>query len=228
MAAEDAQFGSLHDAAVVPTKNYRRIRNAKNLLATTLSLAVMGGLLVIGLVVFGNPSSTSANNGGDPTLVVALRGTSTVEGKTLQDFGDGEGEVAALCFPGLDLVDVKTGKVIGSAEDCVRVDSGDPADPTMSAVVLGTTFFNFHDGGGKGSQLVSRGVTTLQPLLVTDSDITHITGAIPAPGSNQVVHGTRRFEGAEGTVRLSGAVDTSLLGSAGIITFDCIFEINLQ
>lgn len=200
----------------------------KKLLATTLCLAVLGGLLVIGLAVFGNTSSTSANNGGDPTLVVALRGASTVEEKTLQDFGDGEGEVAALCFPGLELVDVKTGKVIGSAEDCVRIDAGDPGNPDISSIVLGTTFFNFHDGGGQGSQLVSRAFTTIQPLLVTDSEITHITGAIPAAGSNQVVHGTRRFKDAAGTVRLSGALDTSRLTLDGIMVFDCIFEINLQ
>lgn len=193
--------------------------------AFALSLAVLGGLFAAGFTMFRDVPESSAA-GADPTLIVALRGTSDAVEKTLANYGDGHLALDALCFPGLDLVDVATGKVIGTAEDCLA----DVIDGEHGGLVLtGTTFFNFQDHGSNGSQLVSRGRTTVQAINEPAADFTHITGAIPALGSNQVLDGTRRFAGAEGTVRLSGAVNmTSFAGPGTPITFDCLFEINLR
>ena len=114
----------------------------------------------------------------------------------------------------------ETGKVIGTAEDCLS--DMTPVGDGLS--VTGTTFFNFTEGG----TLISRGETSVQPTTIGSDAFTHITGAIPAPGSNQVIGGTESYQNVTGTVRLSGAVNLSLLESDGKITFDCIFQITLH
>ncbi len=190
----------------------------KRILALTLAVALLTGLAV-GLVLSFGGSPTAAAKGADPTLVVALRGT---DNGFLMDIPETPGGATqGLCYD-LAMVDVKTGKVIGNALDCLA-DIG--AGEKSGVILTGTTFFNF-----PGGQLVSRGRTTVQELNEPATIFTHITGAIPAPGSNQVLSGTRRFKKASGTVRLSGTVDlTNFTGQDGDpITFDCIFEINLK
>jgi len=124
----------------------------------------------------------------------------------------------AVCFD-LDLVDVKTGKVIGTASDCL---SGITPSLTDNGIMLtGTTFFFF-----PGGTLISQGLTTVQPVLHGSSDFTHITGAVPSPGDNGVIYGDGKFKNASGLVRLSGAVNLSALNSDGLITFDCVFIID--
>jgi len=93
---------------------------------------------------------------------------------------------------------------------------------------VGTTYFNFPQG-----ELVVRGKTTVQPALhptvsASGQAMTHITGA--ASPDNAVISGTRRFAGAEGTVRLSGMVDmTHFAGDVGDpISFDCLFFVDLR
>lgn len=161
--------------------------------------------------------SSTADQSEDQSIVVALRGTSTGVTEVLTDLPD---SLDALCFPDLQMVEVKSGRVIGTARDCLsNINTvGD------GMAITGTTFFNFHEGGS----LVSRGETSVQPTTVGSPDFTHITGAIPTAGSNQVLAGTEQYQNASGTVRLSGAVNLSLLESDGQITFDCIFEINLN
>lgn len=133
---------------------------------------------------------------------------------------DGTGTDEGLCFDGA-LIDLKTGRIIGTATDCLADISGDPASG-MSLV--GTTIFNL-----PGGSVVSRGNTTVQPILTDPSGtpITHITGAVPNPGENSIIGGTGRYQNATGSVRLSGAVNLSELGD-GIITFDCVFVIRLD
>lgn len=77
---------------------------------------------------------------------------------------------------------------------------------------------------------MTRGRTTVQPVTTEaeQTPATHIAGAIPLPGTNQVLSGTGKFAGRAGTVRLSGAVNMSRLVSHNEITFDCIFVIDLQ
>ena len=127
--------------------------------------------------------------------------------------------LGALCFD-LDLVDAKTGNVIGTASDCL---SGIMPSTTDNGTMLtGTTFFFF-----PGGTLVSQGLTTVQPVLHGSPDSTHITGAVPSSGANGVVYGDGKFRNASGPVRLSGAVNLSLLNSDGIITFDGVFIIDI-
>ena len=127
--------------------------------------------------------------------------------------------LGANCFD-LDLVDAKTGNVIGSASDCL---SGITPSITDNGVMLtGTTFFFF-----PGGTLVSQGLTTVQPVLHGSASYTHITGAVPSPGDNGVIYGDGKFKNAVGPVRLSGAVNLSALNSDGQITFDCVFIIDI-
>jgi hypothetical protein len=127
--------------------------------------------------------------------------------------------VDALCFD-IDLIDIKTASVIGSAIDCL---SGISPSITDNGVMLtGTTFFFF-----PGGTLISQGSTTVQPVLHGSADFTHITGAVPSPDDNGVIYGKGKFKNAKGPVRLSGAVNLSLLDSDGLITFDCVFIIDI-
>lgn len=126
--------------------------------------------------------------------------------------------VDALCFD-IDLVDIKTGRVIGTASDCLSDISGDPVN---GLALTGTTFFNF-----PGGTLITRGLTSVQPILHGSPDFTHITGAIPQPGDDNVIYGDGKFSGASGTARLSGTVNLSELESDGLITFDCIFVLDV-
>jgi len=125
----------------------------------------------------------------------------------------------ALCFD-VDLVDAKTGNAIGTASDCL---SGIAPSVTDNGVMLtGTTFFFF-----PGGTLVSQGLTTVQPVLHGSPDFTHITGAVPSPSDEGVIYGDGKFKNASGPVRLSGAVNLSMLDSDGQITFDCVFIIDI-
>ena len=121
----------------------------------------------------------------------------------------------ALCYD-VDLVDAKTGNVIGSGADCLT-----NLNPIETGVALtGTTFFFF-----PGGTVVSQGLTTVQPVLHGSPDFTHITGAIPQPGDNSVVYGDGKFKNASGPMRLSGAVNLTNFPSQ--ITFDCIFVLDV-
>ena len=171
------------------------------------------GIIVVVLAV----ACASAPVEEETSMIVALRGEATAETRTLSDLPD---SLDATCFAGIPLIEVKTGKVIGTAEDCLS--DINPVGEGMS--ITGTTFFNFQEGG----TLISRGQTSVQPTTIGSDAFTHITGAIPSPGSNQVIGGTESYEDASATVRLSGAVNLSLLESDGKVTFDCMFEITLH
>jgi hypothetical protein len=152
-------------------------------------------------------------------IVVRLVGTGQAyDGNDLFD-EFGLTELDALCFD-LDLVDAKTGNVIGKASDCL---SGINSSTTDNGIMLtGTTFFFF-----PGGTLISQGMTTVQPVLHGSVDFTHITGAVPSPSGNGVIYGDGKFKKAFGPVRLSGAVNLSALDSDGLITFDCVFIIDI-
>lgn len=55
------------------------------------------------------------------------------------------------------------------------------------------------------------------------------TGWVSAAGvgNNIVVYADGKFQNAAGPVRLSGAVNLGLLNSDGLITFDCLFIIDI-
>ena len=147
--------------------------------------------------------------------VVRLIGTAVGEMRSVPDI-DGDGiEDMGNCFD-LTLVDAYTGKILGTATDCLSeiTTVGD------GLALVGTAFFNFENG-----TVVTRGLTTVQPTTHGSSSMTHITGAIPTSTSNDILEGTGEFEGLQGGVRLSGAVNLSNIQSDNEITFNCVFVI---
>jgi hypothetical protein len=194
-----------------------------NLKIKGIAIAGVIGIAALLAAVFAGAfggSNTEARVDPGPTghdLVVALRGTA--EGVPQEIPETDEGTTQGLCFT-VDLVDLATGNVIGDATDCL---ADIVPDAGGGMALTGTTFFNF-----PGGTVVARGRTTVQPILDGSVDFTHITGAIPSEGDNSVLSGTGRFNGAEGPVRLSGAVNLSKLDSEGKITFDCIFTLSLD
>lgn len=152
-------------------------------------------------------------------IAVRLAGTGQAYGGNdlFDEFG--LAPLDALCFD-VELIDIKTASVIGSASDCLSGISPSITDNGM--MLTGTTFFFF-----PGGTLISQGLTTVQPVLHGSADFTHITGAVPSPNDNGVIYGDGKFKNANGPVRLSGAVNLSLLESDGLITFDCVFIIDI-
>jgi hypothetical protein len=171
-------------------------------------------LLVSALFV----SITASAAGIGNNIVVRLVGTDMArDGTEMFELYGLEPPEEVLCFD-VDLVDAKSGNVIGSASDCLSSISG---DKVIGMALTGTTFFFF-----PGGTLISQGLTTVQPVLHGSPDSTHITGAIPSPDGNDVIYGDGKFKNANGPVRLSGAVNLDMLGN-GIITFDCVFIIDI-
>lgn len=169
--------------------------------------------LILALVTVGNPAHAA---GLGTNIAVRLVGTSVMfDGDDLfNEFGIPKtGE--ALCYD-LDLVDAKTGNVIGSAADCLT----NLNNVSTGVALTGTTFFFF-----PGGTVVSQGMTTVQPILHGSPDFTHITGAIPQPGDNNVVYGDGKFKNASGPVRLSGTVN--LMNFPTQATFDCLFILDI-
>lgn len=121
-----------------------------------------------------------------------------------------------LCFE-IPLERLGNGKIIGTGIDCL---SNIQADEETGAVTLSdVAVFNI-----KKNVLVSVGDVTIQPNLTEDPNVTHITGSFPT--EDNIVYGTKKFEDANGSVRLSGGVDMSQFPNT--IFFDCIFVINLN
>ena len=114
--------------------------------------------------------------------------------------------------------------VVGKASDCLSFFDLDGT----GVKPVGTTFFHFPQG-----MLVSRGKNTAQPVLWdpannpdVNPDVTMVTGAFPAPGTNNILSGTHAFARARGQVRFSGAV--RIHPDNVTVTFSCIFIISLD
>jgi hypothetical protein len=181
----------------------------KSILSTNIFLVILITLL----------SASGANAGGlGNNIVVVLAGTGEAYNGDVQFEQVGLDPLGATCFD-MDLVDAKTGNVIGSGSDCLSGISESATDNGL--MMTATTFFYF-----PGGTLVSRGLVTVQPVLHGSPEFTHITSAVPSPADNNVIYGDRKFEKAAGSVRLSGAVNLSNF-AGGIIEFDCVFIIDL-
>lgn len=184
----------------------------KKLIATAISLVVFAAAIGGGLFAFGNSSAEAKE--GPQNFVVVLRGTanSVVPGGTVH------------CFT-VDLVDPATGRVIGDGTDCLDLASNVDIGDDGGFEVTNITTFNL-----PGGTLVVESRSTVQPSGPGSPGITHITGALPAAGTNQITSGTGRFQDAEGRVTINGAVDLSGFGGVAgdPVTFDCIFVIDLN
>ena len=171
----------------------------------------LGSLVITLLFLSGAASAAGLGN----NIVVRLVGTADMyNGDTLFEKFDLD-QIGAMCYD-LDIVDVKSGNVIGSAADCLS-DINGVGD---GVALTGTTFFFFN-----GGTVVTRGLTTVQPTTHGSAEFTHITGAIPQAGDNNVIYGDGKFKKASGPVRLSGAVN--LGGFPGKATFDCVFILDI-
>jgi len=187
----------------------------KSIIKTNVFLVILVTLL----------SASGANAAGiGKNIVVVLGGTGTadVSGEHFYQLGL-EDELAELggaaCFD-IDLIDAKTGNVIGSGADCLsRVT---PSETDDGMLLTATTFFYF-----PGGTLVSQGLVTVQPKVLDSlEEFTHVTGAAPAPSEDNVIYGDRKFKKAAGSVRLSGLVNLSQF-DLGVIDFDCVFIIDI-
>jgi hypothetical protein len=160
------------------------------------------------------PVQLEAKSAKGNNLVVALVGTDVGYVEEMK-YGEPGDDATALCFD-LDIIDLKTGKKIGTATDCLS--NITPVGDGLALV--GRTFFHF-----PGGTVVTRGLTTVQPITHGSPDFTHITGAIPAAGENSVLAGDGKFKNVAGTARLSGAVN--MLGGDEI-AFNCVFVLDFE
>ena len=168
---------------------------------------------------------SSTVDAAQPRMVLNLVGIGGMFESTVPDI-DGDGvDDPAICFT-VGLLNGE-GRSIGVATDCLS--NITPVGTGLA--VVGTSIFNLN-----GGTLVTRGNSTIQPVLqptvgsipegvVTFTNITGANGT-----GNAILSGTRRFEGAEGTVRLSGMVDMAgFTGAVGDpVAFDCLFVVDFN
>jgi hypothetical protein len=160
--------------------------------------------------------ANAAGIGNNIVVLLAGEGLADGSGNQFTQLGLVAPE-GVLCFD-MDLVDAKTGDVIGSGSDCLSaITPSENGGMSLTA----TSFFHF-----PGGTLVSRGLVTVQPTLHGLDAFTHVTGAAPSPSENNVIYGDGKFKDAAGSVRLSGLVNLARLGS-GYIDFDCLFVIDI-
>lgn len=164
-------------------------------------------LVVIGIGSISSNVHAQGWSNADPNIVVLVKGeTESVTEKRQPD---------ANCLK-VDMYNAVTDKKIGYAVDCL-VFLG--AAENGGFFVDRTTYFQFPQG-----ELVANGITTVQPILAGSPGTTHIIGDIPEESANSIVSGTRRFAGATGRVRLSGAANLAVSPAV----FNCIFVIDLD
>jgi hypothetical protein len=160
------------------------------------------------------PVASAEEREGPKNFVVNLQGTAVAVPRNFDD-------VDYLCFD-VDLVNPATGQIIGPATDCLDLASILPIGDDGGFGINNLTFF-----GLPGGTVASLSRTTIQPVEDAIHGPTHITGEVSS-GDNILTHlSTGRFEYATGNTRLSGQVDMSLFGDL-IITFDCIFVVNVN
>jgi hypothetical protein len=175
------------------------------------------GMIGLALVIIGN---TAVAAGAGNNIAIRLVGSqeSFSSSAVFPQYGITGPE--SFCWD-FDMVDVKTGDVIGYATDCGAI-IGVVGEGLQ---VLGTTIFHF-----PGGTIASRVYTTLQPVTHGSPQFTHLSGAVPPEGTNNVIYGDGKFQSAEGTVRFSGIGDFSQMDLmyGGVINIDCIFTLDIK
>ncbi|MEM8528142.1 MAG: hypothetical protein AAGG68_26095 [Bacteroidota bacterium] len=210
-----------HITGAVPTKSSNDI-----LSGTGQFEGVKGGVRLSGAVdmskvesdneitfncVFVIPAMIDPTEVDENKMVLRLVGTDVGETRTVEGL---EGN----CFD-VDLYDVRSGQKIGTATDCLS----NVNEVGEGLALTGTAIFNL-----PGGQILSRAATSVQPKTHGSNDKTHITGAIPNEGENNILSGDGKYADAKGSVRLSGAVDMSNVMSDNEISFDCLFLLELE
>jgi hypothetical protein len=172
------------------------------------------------ILLFMEDSAFAAGPGNN--IAARLLGTATAYPST--DLFDAYGVVGpdSFCWD-FDLVDIKTGNSIGDVTDCAAIVGVVGTDLGDGYQALGTTFFYF-----PGGTVVSRVYTTVQPVTHGSPDFTHVTGAVPQEGVDNVLYGDGKFPGAKGTVRFAGTGDFSTCFINGEIAIDCLFTLDIS
>lgn len=123
------------------------------------------------------------------------------------------------------MLDARTQKHLGTGVDCLELLPG--SDPGVGVSLRALSIFVF--SRGRGSALVTFGLTTVRPFIpgIGDADgaVTHLTGSIPS-GPGGIVGGTGRFANAAGSARVSGAVALGAFPDA--LTFDCLWRLGVE
>jgi len=135
------------------------------------------------------------------------------------------GTTTALCF-NVPLFNMKTGAYVGTLVD--RLADIIPKEGGGLLVTV-TSTFQFTEWKKK-PQLTTRVLGNVQPFIEGSTTMTHLTGAIPSGGDNDILFGTKRFRHATGTARESGAINLSeFQGQVGDeVIFDLIWNIKLD
>ncbi len=128
------------------------------------------------------------------------------------------GTTTALCFD-LPLYNMKTGAYVGVLQD--RLADVIPQEGGGLLVTV-TSTFRFTEWRST-PQLTTRVLGSVQPFIEGSPTMTHLTGAIPSAGDNNILSGTKRFTHATGTARESGAVN--LAGFQGEVGDEVIFDL---
>jgi hypothetical protein len=171
-------------------------------------------ILILAALTIAIPVTVQAHS-KQRSVVVVFTGSPTGEYRMI----DG---VEMNCFD-VDIIDPESGRRLGKGTDCLDLASIMPIGDDGGFTIDNVQFFNLKKG-----KIVTRVTTTIQPVGAGSPSATHITGAVPEEGTNQILDGTKRFRHAQGRVRLNGEVDMSLFGSDNIISFDCIFRIDFD
>ena len=148
-------------------------------------------------------------------ILVKLNGTAPGYLRSVPGFDE-----EALCFD-IDLLDLKSGEIIGGATDCI-------SDEQMNAdgvEFVGTTYLYL-----PGGNVSVRSVADENIMLRTGQKITNITGS--ATTGNTFIEGesTGIYENSTGNTRISGMINTEnfAFNVGDEQFFDCIFEIQLD
>lgn len=160
---------------------------------------------------------------GGKRYVFNLLGTAMATPGMVPDPMNPGAQMSADCFE-VDLIDMKNRRHVGHAVDCLTVQ--DVIGDFEFIRLIGTTTFYLPQGS-----VTTQGYTTVAKVQqVTESPaiglITHFTAA--AGTGNAIIGGTKRFNNATGTSRLSGLVNLSELLTTNEITFDCIFVVDID
>lgn len=171
-------------------------------------------------------STANAHGGASAPIMLKVEGVGRMHPDTVQSSVNPRVSVPAMCFD-VDLLDMSTGNLIGTATDCMSEMVPNVGDSGFLAIA--TTTFTTPDGSATVQGAVS--VQPLQDSSLFLSDLgqeyTHMSGAIGS--GNAIIASTGAFAGLQGTSRLSGLLNMGLFEAVegDPVLFNCLFELHL-
>ena len=178
------------------------------------------------LLVLGGSNEAHAHGSASKPIMLKVDGVGRMHPDTVQSSVNPRLSVPAMCFT-VDLLDMSTGGVIGTATDCLSEMVPNVGDSGFLAIA--TTTFTTPEGSA-----TVQGAVAVQPLQNsalflsdTGQEYTHMSGAIGS--GNAIIASTGAFSGLRGTSRLSGLLNMGLFTTAegDPVLFNCLFELHL-